>query len=332
MTKLNKLQFIAEAALGHEGSLIKAKNYVLESKKLKTKFLKFHILIAEEIADIKYKHYKLFKSYEMKKDKWVYLSKFAKKNKISLIFDILGEYSLKIAELCGAKMIKIHSTDMYNYPLHKKINLSKIKQVIVSVGGCTNEEIFTMIKNLNQKKIILMYGYQIYPTTSRNLRLLKIKKLKEKLKNKNIVFGYADHSPNGLLETVYNCSSSIAMGATIIEKHYDPNPEIKKKDEDTSAIDTNSFNELIYTINICKPNIGKNIIWLDKDESKYRKSVSRSFFSKGDLKKDSKFTFDNITLKRGKTHNKLNMKELLKSKTKIFIKNNTEINQSHLKK
>ena len=60
MTKLNKLQFIAEAALGHEGSLIKAKNYVLESKKLKTKFLKFHILIAEEIADIKYKHYKLY--------------------------------------------------------------------------------------------------------------------------------------------------------------------------------------------------------------------------------------------------------------------------------
>lgn len=320
--------FIAECAQGHEGSLKKIKKFITNSKKLHTKYLKFHIIIADEICDSSYKHYNFFKTLEISTKNWIQAAKFSKKNKKNLIFDVLGKTSLNIAEKCNAKIVKIHSTDIYNYPLHNMINKSKIKNVILSVSGCKYQEILSAVRRLYNKNVIIMFGYQIYPTKSNNLNLIKIKELKKKYKF--LKFGYADHSPNGIFETIYNCSSAISMGTSVIEKHFTYNKNIKIED-DESAITLKDFNQLITTTKLCEKNLGKNFLELDKYEKKYRNNVSRSIFASKNIPKNSKISFKNIMLKRTKNFNTLDLLSALKMRAKINITKGKLLKKNYLK-
>ena len=328
MVKKNKITFIAEAAQGHEGKLSNIKKYVLTSKKIGVDFLKFHIIFADELANRDYRYYKFFKKLEITKKGWNKISNYAKKNKVKLAFDVLGLKSLGIAKLCNAKLIKIHSTDIYNYPLQKKINNSKIKSVILSVSGCKEKEIKKAVLNLKDKNLTLMYGYQNYPTISNKLNISKINKLKRKY---NYYLGYADHSSSGILETIYNCSTAISNGVTFIEKHLTYNKNLKIED-DESAIGQNEFINLIKIINLCKYNNGIGSLNLDSEEQKYRNNVSRSFFSKRNIKKNENFNFDNIEIIRAKKSNTVDINILLRSKARVNIKKKTLINSKLLKK
>ena len=150
----------------------------------------------------------------------------------------------------------------------------------MSVSGCKENEINKAILNLKKKNLILIHGYQNYPTLSNKLNISKIYKLKKK----EFKIGYADHSSNGILETIYNCSTAISNGANIIEKHLTYNKNIKIED-DESAINEFEFLDLIKITNLCKHNKGKVSLKLNSEEKNYRKNVSRSFFAK---KKHSK--------------------------------------------
>ena len=324
------IKYIAEIAFCHKGSKRLAKNFIIHSKKIHADILKFHLLIADEISDKHYKHYNLFKSFEMSEKDWIEIAKFAKLNGVKLAFDILGEKSLKIAIKCGVKIIKLHATDIYNYPLHEAIKISAAHTVIISAGGGEKKEIIKLVNKLKNKKIIIIFGYQIYPTNSKNLNLSKILKIKSIFHNKkNIKFAYADHSPNGILETVYNCSSAISYGAEIIEKHFTFNKLIKT-DNDKSNFNISEFNKMTKLIDNCyKKETTKS--WLNNDELVYRSSVSRSFYAKKIIKKNQKITFNNLELKRGKKSPKIHIDQILNKRAKKNILKGEEINKNKIK-
>lgn len=325
-----KVKYIAEVALCHKGSKDLAKKFVKNFKKTKAQFLKFHLLIADEIADKDYKYFKLFKSFEMPDKQWMEVSRFAKSNGVKLIFDILGAKSLKVACKCGIKIIKLHSTDIYNYPLHDEIKKSSVHTVIISAGGCHKEEIVKVVKKLSNKKIIIIFGYQIYPTKSCNLNLSKILLIKNSVNLfKNVSFAYADHSPNGILETIYNCSSAISYGAEIIEKHFAFNKSIKT-DSDKSAFNISQFNIMIKLINQCFFKKKKHK-WFHNDELIYRKNVSRNFFAKKNIKQKQKVTLSNLELKRGKSAPKIHIDKIIGKKAKKDILAGEELTEKNIK-
>ena len=113
---------------------------------------------------------------------WNLVSKLATKNKIKLYFDIFGEKSLKVCEKLGVYGIKIHPTDALNHDLIKSISKSKIKRIILGIGGQHINNIEKSIKILSNKKIIIMIGFQSYPTLikSNNIKNIKIASLKFK--------------------------------------------------------------------------------------------------------------------------------------------------------
>ena len=75
-----------------------------------------------------------------------------------MIFDVLGPDLLKIAIKCGIRTIKLHATDIYNYPLHKIIKKSSIRNVIIGAGGCEVSELVKISKILKKKKLFLCLG------------------------------------------------------------------------------------------------------------------------------------------------------------------------------
>ena len=133
---------------------------------------------------------------------------------------------------------------IYNYPLHKIIKKSSIRNVIIGAGGCEVSEL-VKISKIFKKKIIFMFGYQIYPTITKNLDLSKIGLIKKLIKTK--IFNWVMLTITGMLETIYNCSSSISHGANIIEKHFSFNKSIKT-DSDTSVFNKNEFNKMVSLI------------------------------------------------------------------------------------
>lgn len=322
-----KIKIIAEAGQGHEGSEKNVKNYINAATHIKVDYLKFHLIYADELAFKDYKFYDFFKKLELKKKTWIKLCQYAKKKKIKISFDVLGDYSLKVAEQCKVDLIKLHATDIYNYPLQNKINKSKIKNVILSTSGCYENEMIKAIKNMKKKNITCMLGYQNYPTQSKKLNLKKIDVIKKKLK---IKVGYADHSCTGLNETIYNSSSAVSMGAEMIEKHLTFNNKIKIED-DESAISTNEFKELINVVNLCSDNIKRNDKFISSEDLKYRKKVSRSFYSSKKIMKNETLSFKNICLKRGKNFNKIDIKDLLYKKAKRKILKDKLIKKEYLK-
>lgn len=324
MLKKN-VTFIGEAGQGHEGKISNIKQYIYSSTKTNFDFLKFHLIYADELATKEYKYYNFLKKLEIRKEKWVDLCKFAKNKKVNIAFDVLGEQSLDVAEATCSNLIKIHATDIYNYPLQKKINSSRFKHVILSVSGCSSSEIQTALDNLNKKNVYLMIGFQNYPTLSKSLNLKKMLSFKKKFKKK---IGYADHSSNGINETIYNCSTAIGFDCNIIEKHFTFNKN-KKIEDDESAINSIEFNNLIKVIDLCKINSGKSVLKLSKEENKYRKNISRSIFAKKNIKKNEIFSFENLDLKRGKTSNKLRINEILYKRSVKKIKKGSLIKKSN---
>lgn len=109
---------------------------------------------------------------------------------------------------------KIGSGECNNYPLIKYI-CSFGKPVIVSTGMNDLDSIMKTVKIIENNNIpyALLHCTNVYPTPPNLVRLDAIKTLQKKFPN--AVIGLSDHTINN-----YTCLGGIALGCSIIEKHF----------------------------------------------------------------------------------------------------------------
>jgi len=301
-----KLEIIAECAQSYEGQIKIAKELLKAAKKSKADAVKFQLVYADELSTSEYIHFPFFKKLEMSFAKWKNIRNICKKKKIKFYFDIFGKKSLLISEKLMVDGIKIHPTDLDNYNLLKKVVKSKIKKIYLGIGGASIIEINKAIKILRNKKLVLLLGFQSYPTPNNLNQISRINYLKSllssKLKKRKIKFGFADHSIN--LDSSIICSvSAIGAGADVIEKHI--TIKSKKPLEDSeSALYEKEFltlkKNLMLAWNATKflP-IKKKNFGMSNVEKNYKISVRRVYVSNKKLHKGHKFknTID-LDLKR----------------------------------
>ena len=58
----------------------------------------------------------------------------------------------------------LHATDVNNFSLIDAVSQSKFEDVYVGVGGASIDEIGLLLEKLKAQRIILMLGFQAYPT------------------------------------------------------------------------------------------------------------------------------------------------------------------------
>ena len=145
------LKIIAEAAQGFEGKYNIAKQLLNAAINAKSDSIKYQLVYADELCTKDYAHYQLFKSLELKDSEWKSLKKIATKNNIELQFDIFGNKSLKLCEKLNIKTVKIHPTDINNNSLLVSLSRSKIKNIILGVGGANYNEIIYALNKLKKK-------------------------------------------------------------------------------------------------------------------------------------------------------------------------------------
>ena len=295
--KFKKLPFIiGEVASAHEGNYIKAIKIGKKAFKAGADAVKFQIFKCQNLMSKKNPLYKKFKKFEISQDNWIKILRQFKKKKflIAEIFDIdslIFANKQKVFKIYKLPSTCLNNVEMLNY-------LSKInKPIIIAAGGATFEEINYAFKKLkkNKKNIIIMAGFQNFPTKIKDTNLSKIPLIKETFKTK---MGYADHIDSN--QNLYPFSIPLmayTLGADIIEKHITLNRKAKGTDY-YSSLDPEEFKKFVDFLKKSYKAFSTSKWDLTKAEIEYRKFNKTFAVAKSNLLKGHKIKTEDLYFKR----------------------------------
>ena len=311
----NKINIIAEIAQGYEGNYEQSKLFIKAAANSGANAVKFQLVYADELATKDYQYYELFKKLEMQDSQWKSLNDYACNFGMKLILDIFGSKSLKIAERLGIDTIKVHGTDVTNMELLREIKNSSIKSVILGIGGSYLGEIKNAIQVLKRKHLILLCGFQGYPTKTQDNQIMRMKSIKEKIKSIHPDFqmGFADHTELPEFSSTLSLVA-IGAGAQIIEKHLTLG-KIMKMEDFESALNPDEFYDFVNQLKAGEQALGeiekKEDFGMSNSEKKYRENVRRDVVAKKDIKKGEILNAKNLTLKRTSNPRSIKQMELI---------------------
>lgn len=288
---------IAEMACAHQGDVKSAINLIDVAVKAKVDAIQIQVFINELEMSPLCEDYKLNAQLEIAHEEWSKIIDLVKE-KGFLIFSSV--YDLKSVNFLIKKDIdafKIHSSDISNPEMLKAVAKSK-KPIFLSCGASKVEEIYKAIKILKDngtKVIILMHGYQGFPTNIEDTHLRYIKTL-ERLFGLNV--GFYDHVDGGSILARIIPIMSIGYGAKIIEKHFTLSREDKGIDYQ-SSLNPEDFIEFIKLLRESEKAIGsENIRDFTEGELKYRVYAKKSIVACVNIPKDTKITRDKVKFLR----------------------------------
>ena len=171
------------------------------------------------------------------------------------------------------------------------------KEVILSTGMSDLGEVEKAIDILEssgtqKKKITVLHCTSAYPAPMVDINLLAMKTIQNKLQ---VAIGYSDHS-----EGIEISIAAVALGATIIEKHFTTNKNLPGPDHKTS-LEPSELKSMVSAIRNIEFALGDGNKKLTPSESKNIIAVRKSIVAKTAIKKGEIFTAANITTKRPNT-------------------------------
>ena len=196
----------------------------------------------------------------------------------------------------GQERIKIPSGEITNLPLLRHVGKMN-KEVILSTGMSDLGEVEKAIDILEssgtqKKKITVLHCTSAYPAPMVDINLLAMKTIQNKLQ---VAIGYSDHS-----EGIEISIAAVALGATIIEKHFTTNKNLPGPDHKTS-LEPSELKSMVSAIRNIEFALGDGNKKLTPSESKNIIAVRKSIVAKTAIKKGEIFTAANITTKRPNT-------------------------------
>lgn len=305
--KKNKTLIIAEIGVNHNGNINLAKKLINVAKKAGCDYVKFQSYKAENLVQSKtniigyqrknlkknIKQVKMLKKYELSRKDHQILINYCKKKKINFLSSPFDVESLKLLFSLSIFDIKIASGEITHYSLLEHV-AKKAKRVFLSTGMSNMKEITNALKilskhGLNKKNIFVMHCHTDYPTKLDDVNLNALKLMQKKLKVK---IGLSDHTLGN--ETAI---ASVAMGATVIEKHI----TLKKKSfgpDHKASMEPKEFFEFVKLIKNTERLLGDKKKRPSRNEQKIKKNIRKSIVAKFEIKKGEIFNEENIISKR----------------------------------
>lgn len=247
------MKLIAETAWHHEGDFSFMKNLIHEIvNNTDADIIKLHITLdLDEYMSKNHESYTLLRPMLFIKDQWQQLISIIKTSGKELMILANDVAAIEFAAQNKPEYIELHSVCL-NVPSLQNTVIRKFDQktkLVIGVGGCTLKEINSAVKVFENREIILMFGFQNYPTKYKDINIAKIRKIQNMYPKK--LFGYADHTAwnetNNELITLLVASN----GMSYVEKHvttvYGQN-----RNDFSAAISIEMFNSLkkkIMTLN-----------------------------------------------------------------------------------
>lgn len=308
----NTYNLIAETAFSHEGSLDYLIKLTDAAKKSKSDFVKYQILINKEQsytddADL----YNKIDQWILTKSEWITILNYAKKLNLKTLVLPLNIDSLTFCMTNDLLIdaLEVHSVTFNEVPFLKILSEFK-KKIFLGIGGRFPDEINFALSQLNTslENIVLMYGFQSFPTKTNYINLSRIPYYKSLF---NASIGYADHC--GFNDKLGDdlASYALLLGCQYIEKHIVLEKGVKRIDYE-SAICYQDFISLREKLDTLISILGNgNIFELNAPEYKYR-SREKSIVATTDLHPGHNISECDLTYKITKTKSPINQQDYLK--------------------
>ena len=325
---IKMVEIIAEIANAHQGNTSTAFKLAKAAKAAGANAVKFQIYFADDFISKDHPRYNHFKNQSFSIMEWGKLIKKTKKIGIKVYCDVLGEQAYKLADSLKVDGYKIHSTDVSNIRLLNKISKTK-KKIFLSCGGVKITEIYHALKILLNNKVILLHGFQSYPTRIEDTNLDRLKKLQEEFGSK-VKYGFQDHIAGGDINNIYTCLVSLGYGVKYIEKHI--TLDRKKKGVDYySSLEPKELKKFIRIIKSAEKSISNLTNDFSAKEYNYRKQAKKMLILKKKKKRGEYIEEQDVEYKRAETNclEPLDVSYLKNKKLKIDLNKDTILKKKY---
>lgn len=201
------------------------------------------------------------------------------------------ETAVDFLEELDVPLYKIASFENTDLPLIKKV-ASTGKPMIVSTGMATLAELDELVRTAKEagcKDLVLLKCTSTYPATPENTNILTIPHMKQLFEDVQI--GLSDHTM-GIGVSV----ASVALGATVIEKHFTLNRADGGVDA-AFSMEPTEMKALVEETERAWLALGK-VTYGPTEKEKKSLKFRRSIYVSKDIKAGEEFTKDNIKIVR----------------------------------
>ena len=296
---------VAEAGVNHNGSIELAKKLADKAKEIGADIVKYQTAKPQNLVS----RYAKMAVYQMQ-NIGVEESQYSMLSKLTLPFDAFYEIydhcrkigiqflstpfeTDSIDFLSGFDMPfwKIPSGEITNLPYLIKIAKTE-KPVVLSTGMANLDEVraaIEILKNNGTSRITVLQCNTQYPTPYEDVNLNAMLTMKNEF---GVNVGYSDHTL-GIEIPI----AAVAMGATVIEKHFTLDRNMEGPDHKAS-LEPAEFKTMINSIRNVEVAMGDGIKKTSRSEAENIVVVRKSIIAKRDIKKGEILTDENITTKR----------------------------------
>ena len=292
---------IGETAYNHEGDIKYLYKMIDEIAELKLNAVKFHLLLNPEgYMQKKHPLIEEAKKWIFNEKQWDAIIEYSNEKELDVIALCDDVESLEYINKNGVNVsaVELHATGLNDWFLLEKV--AKFNgAVILGIGGSTMDEIWyavDFLKSRGKNEIILMYGFQSYPTEYTDINLAKMLKIKNLF---NLPVGYADHTafddPNNEIISVMGTM----MGTNILEKHYTPDYG-KERIDYHAAVGKEQMLRIKELMKLALTVYGDGELKMSKAELEYGNigPMKKAIVARKFIKKGEKLSFDNLWFKR----------------------------------
>ena len=303
-----KTFIIAEAGVNHNGSLELAKKMIDAAVEAGADAVKFQTFKAEKVVS---KHaqkaeyqkkttaadesqLEMVKKLELDAAVHRKLIDYCKKENIRFLSTPFDLESIDLLNELGLDIFKIPSGEITNLPYLRKIGALK-KEIILSTGMADLGEIEDALDVLTGagtklKDISVLHCNTEYPTPFEDVNLKAMLTIKAAFPG--IQVGYSDHT-----EGIEVPIAAVAMGATIIEKHFTLDKNLPGPDHKAS-LEPDELTAMVRAIRNIEIALGNGIKKPSSSESKNMVIARKSIVAAQAIATGEKFTNNNLTAKR----------------------------------
>jgi len=304
---MNKTFIIAEAGVNHNGSLELAKKMIDAAVEAGADAVKFQTFKAGRIisrhapkAEYQKKtttanesQLEMVKKLELDAVAHQTLIAYCKKRNIQFLSTPFDLESIDLLNELGLDIFKIPSGDITNLPYLRKIGVLK-KEIIFSTGMADLGEIEDALDVLTAagtklKDVTVLHCNTEYPTPFEDVNLKAMETIALKF---GVRVGYSDHTL-GIEVPV----AAVAMGATVIEKHFTLDKNMKGPDHKAS-LGPDELKTMVHAIRNIEKALGSGIKKPSSSELKNKPIARKSIVAAQAIATGEKFTNDNLTVKR----------------------------------
>jgi N,N'-diacetyllegionaminate synthase len=298
---------IAEAGVNHNGDVKLAKRLVEVASESQVDVVKFQTfqasrLVTKDAKKAEYqsmvpaesdKQLEMLQKLELDEGQHEELKKLANSKNLEFLSTGFDIESLQMLISLGIERIKIPSGEITNLPYLRFI-ASQQKKIVLSTGMSTLKEIESALSVLElggvrHEDITVLHCTTSYPTNMDEVNLNAMVSIGKEF---DVKIGYSDHT-QGIEVSI----AAVALGATIIEKHFTLDRNLPGPDHKAS-LEPRELTALVQGIRNIEAAMGDGVKRPMNSELANMHAARKSLVARQRIQKGDIFSMDNLAVKR----------------------------------